>query len=79
MNLSDRLPGPTVAKKCRIGQPVLLAEEQGHKLWALRIAAGARLITDAAAASIYSDLDHTVAKLDLILDHLAYLSGYREA
>jgi hypothetical protein len=65
------------AKPCLIGQPVMLGCDERHPAAALRISAGARLISeawsfdqDAARANLQRALDHVgiaVAKLEILL------------
>jgi hypothetical protein len=68
------------AKLCLIGQPVALSQRGPHAVAALRICAGARLVTEAWASdanSAYRHLQHEldnvsaiVAKIEWLLEHI---------
>jgi len=84
-DISDRLPGDATAeeralaaKACHIGQPVKLGSAQGFTIGALRIAAGARLVSRIAfdptlGATPAERLDAQVAGAVQVLDKVSLI------
>jgi hypothetical protein len=82
-DLSGRVPGRVAGRICRLGQPVRLGPDNDSPIAALRLAAGARVVSGEPSHVLrrgeshlgreVADLQDVMAKIDLILDHFPAL------